>query len=114
MVTNHDSFRYLAHDYDFEIIGTILPAAGALADPSAGDLAELIEAMESNQLCTIFTETSLSDKLAQTVAAELDSCPSVKILPLYTGSVGPSGSGTDSYIGMIRANTDALLSGLGD
>ncbi len=114
LVTNHDSFSYFARDYGFEIIGTILPAASTLADPSAGDLAKLIEEMEAHKLCTIFTETSISDNLAQTVASELEGCSAVKILPLYTGSIGIPGSGADSYIGMYRANTDAIVSGLTD
>lgn len=31
---------------------------------------------------------------------------------LYTGSLGGPGSGADSYIGMMQANVDAIVTGL--
>jgi ABC-type Zn uptake system ZnuABC Zn-binding protein ZnuA len=112
LVTNHDSFGYFAHEYDFEVLGAVIPGVSTLAEPSANDLAELIAAMKDHDVCTIFTETSVSNSLAQTVAAELDNCEQVQVLPLYTEAIGPAGSGTDSYIGMFRANVDTIVQGL--
>ena len=112
LVTNHDSLGYMARDYDLQVLGTVLPAASTLADPSASDLAELIQEIEETGICTLFTETTVSDKLAQTVAAELEGCDEVRVLGLYTGAVGPAGSGTESYIGMFRYNVDTIVEGL--
>lgn len=112
LVTNHASFGYLAHEYDLTVLGTVLPAASTLADPSASDLAALIQTMEEHDLCTLFTEATVSDKLAQTVAAELTGCKEVSVKKLYTGAVGPAGSGADSYVGMFRYNIDAIVAGL--
>ncbi|MCA9934116.1 MAG: zinc ABC transporter substrate-binding protein [Ardenticatenaceae bacterium] len=112
LVTNHGAFGYFAHDYDFEMLGTVIPGLSTLAEPSANDLTELVNAMRSEGVCAIFTETTLSDQLAQTVANELDSCEQVQVIPLYTGSIGPAGSGADSYIGMFHANVDAIVQGL--
>jgi ABC-type Zn uptake system ZnuABC Zn-binding protein ZnuA len=33
LVTNHDSFAYFAHEYGFEVLGTVIPAASTLAEP---------------------------------------------------------------------------------
>jgi ABC-type Zn uptake system ZnuABC Zn-binding protein ZnuA len=112
LVTNHDSLSYFAHEYGFELIGNVIPGTSTLAEPSASDLADLIGEMKKHDLCTIFTETSVSDTLAQTVASEIDNCDDVHVIKLYTGSVGPIGSGADSYIGMFRANVDAVVEGL--
>jgi ABC-type Zn uptake system ZnuABC Zn-binding protein ZnuA len=112
LVTNHDSFGYLANEYDFEILGTVIPSISTLAEPSANDLNDLIVAMEEHNVCVVFTETSVSDSLAQTVAAELENCDQVKVLPLYTEAIGPAGSGADSYVGMFRSNTDTIVQGL--
>ena len=112
LITNHSALGYLAHDYDFEILGTVIPGMSTLAEPSASDLVELIGTMEAHGICTIFTETTVSDSLAQTVAAELSSCDDVQVLPLYTGALGPTGSDADSYTGMFRANIDTILEGL--
>ncbi len=112
LVTNHNSLGYLAERYDFELLGTILPGASTLAEPSAANLSELVEAMSTAGVCTVFAETTAADTLARTVAAELSTCDEVKIVPLYTGALGPAGSGADSYLGMMRANAAAIVQGL--
>lgn len=112
LVSNHDALAYFAHDYGFEVIGTIIPSISSLAEPSASNLAELIKEMQFHNVCALFTETTLNDKLAQTVASELKHCTEVKVLRLYTGALGPVGSEADSYIGMYKANVDAIVQGL--
>jgi copper(I)-binding protein len=112
LVTNHDSFGYLADDYGFTVLGTVIPVASTLAEPSASDLASLIEEMEAHGVCTLFIETTVSDTLARTVAAEVSGCDQVRVLQLYTGALGPDGSGADSYIGMFRFNVDTIVQGL--
>ena len=112
LVTNHDSFAYFARAYGFEVIATVIPAASTLAEPSAGDLVALVEEMEAHGVCTIFTETSVGDALAQTVAAELDACDDVLVIPLYSEALGPPGSGAETYIGMFTSNVDAIVEGL--
>jgi zinc/manganese transport system substrate-binding protein len=68
--------------------------------------------MEKSGVCTIFIDIGANDNLAQTVAMELSGCDEVEIVPLHTGSLGPQGSGADSYIGMLRANVDRIVEGL--
>jgi len=108
VVTNHDSFAYFADQYDFEIIGTVVPAASTLAEPSATELADLVQIMEREEVCSIFSETTANDRLALAVADELPGCEQVEIISLYTGSLGVSGSPADNYLGMMRANIDAI------
>lgn len=112
LVTNHDSFSYFAQAYDFEILGTVVPGSSTIAEPSAADLTALIGTMEDHGVCTIFTETTVSDSLSQTVAAELDTCDVVQVVPLYTGAIGPAGSGAENFIDMFRANVEAIVTGL--
>lgn len=112
LVTNHDAFGYLAHEFDLTVLGTVIPGMSTLAESSASDLARLIEEMEAHGVCTLFTETTVSDSLSQTVATELDSCAEVQVLQLFTGAVGVAGSGTDNYMAMYRANIDTIVAGL--
>ena len=112
LVTNHGVFNYFAEEYGLKIVGTIIPSTSTQAEPSAGDLAELIKDIEKSGVCTIFSDIAANDNLAQTVAMELNGCDEVEIVPLHTGSIGPQGSGADSYIGMIRANVDRIVEGL--
>jgi ABC-type Zn uptake system ZnuABC Zn-binding protein ZnuA len=113
LVTNHDNLGYFAHAYGFTIAGTILPGGSTLAEPSARDLAGLTDMMRSEGVCAIFVETIANDRLAQVVARELaGDCSQVQVLSLYTDALGAPGSGADSYIGMMRANTDTIVAGL--
>jgi ABC-type Zn uptake system ZnuABC Zn-binding protein ZnuA len=113
LVTNHDSLQYFAEAYGFTVLDTVIPAASTLAEPSAADLAQLISTMETHGTCTIFSEASASDEIAKTAAGELSGCAEVQLLPLYTGALGPPGSGADSYIGMFRSNVETIVQGLG-
>ncbi|MFN2136479.1 MAG: metal ABC transporter substrate-binding protein [Candidatus Promineifilaceae bacterium] len=108
LVTNHSAFNYFAHAYGFTVLGTVIPAASTLAEPSANDLVQLVATMKAHDLCTVFTETTVSDTLAQTVASELDTCAEVQVVPLFVGSIGESGG----YIEMFRTNVDRLVEGL--
>jgi ABC-type Zn uptake system ZnuABC Zn-binding protein ZnuA len=110
LVTNHDSLGYFAGAYNFELVGTVIPGFSTSAEPSASELAALIDAMTQAGVCTVFVETTASDALAATVSAELDQCDAVQVLPLYTGSLG-SGDAS-SYIGMFRANVETIVEGL--
>jgi zinc/manganese transport system substrate-binding protein/manganese/iron transport system substrate-binding protein len=109
LITNHDAFGYFAEAYGFEIIGTVLPGTSTLAEPSANNLADLVETMRQAGICTIFAETTANIQLAETVAAELSDCDNVAVVTLYTGAIGLPGSGADSYIGMMKANIDAIV-----
>lgn len=110
LVTNHDSFAYLARDYEFEVVGTVIPAASTSAEPSASDLADLVTAMTEENICTIFAELSNNSSLAEVVSAELNHCPNVQVIPLHTGSLGDGE--TSTYIGLFRSNIKAIVDGL--
>ncbi|GIK54493.1 MAG: zinc ABC transporter solute-binding protein [Chloroflexi bacterium] len=113
LITNHDALAYFAHAYDFEILGTIIPGGSTLAESSATSLAALVSLMAEHGICTIFAENTSNTNLAAAVAAELKTCAGgVQVSQLYTDALGAPGSGADSYIGMFRANVDAVVKGL--
>lgn len=112
LVTNHDAYGYFADEYGFRVLGTVIPSISTVAEPSAADLAGLATAMADQGVCAIFTDSTVSDRLAQTIAAELKTCEEVRVVQLYSGALGPPGSDADSYIGMMRANVAAIVEGL--
>lgn len=114
LVTNHDSLAYFARRFDFEIVGTVIPAASTVAEPSAQEMVRLVQKMQDEGVCAIFAESTANARLAETVAAELDNCQGVQVLALYTGALGPEGSGGDSYVQMMRVNTERIVQGLGN
>jgi zinc/manganese transport system substrate-binding protein len=111
LVTSHDALGYFADRYGFTIVGVVIPGGSTLADPSSAEIAELVETMEREDVTTIFGETSSSSALAEVVAAELGE--EVSVVELYTGSLGESGSGADTVIGMIETNARLIVDALG-
>lgn len=113
LVTNHDSLAYFARRFDFEIVGTVIPGASTLAEPSAQSLAGLVERMREEEVCTVFAESTANALLAETVADELEACEEVQVLSLYTGALGASGSGAESYVALMEENLEVVVEGLG-
>ena len=107
LVTSHDSFGYFANLYGFEVIGVVLSITTDV-EPSAGDLADLVEEVKEEGVPVVFGETTVSERLAAAVAKE----SGAELVRLYSGSLGPQGSGADTYIDMIRTNVERIVEGL--
>ena len=108
LVTDHDSFGYFANRYGLEIVGAVVPAFSTNAEPSARELAELQQVIQTSNTKAIFVGTTINPVLADQIAADTG----IKVIPLYTGSLGQPGSGTETYLDFIRYNTTALVKGL--
>lgn len=110
LVTNHHVFGYLADRFDFEIVGAVIPGGTTLAAPSAADLRDLAGAIEQAGVPAIFAESSQPDRLMQVLASEAGI--EVEVIELFTESLTPEGEGADSYLAMMRANTERIANGL--
>lgn len=110
LVTNHEVFGYYADRYGFEVVGTIIPSGSTLDGTGAGGLAELAETIEAEGVPAIFSDTSSSDQLAQTLADEVGE---VAVVELYTESLGDAGSDGATYVSMIRSNAERIAAALG-
>ncbi len=108
LVTSHDSLSYFAKAYGFEVVGLVIPSLGTELEPSAEHIAELIEVVREHGVPAVFGETTVSERLAQTVARETGA----ELVKLYSGSMGVEGSGADTYIGMVRANVERIVEAL--
>lgn len=109
LVTSHDTLGYFAQRYGFEVVGTIIPGVTTELDPSAAELAKLSDAIRAQQVPAIFTETTMSDRLARSLADETG----VRVIrALYTGSLDEPGTGADTYTNMMRTNTGVIVDAL--
>ena len=99
LVTNHEVLGYFADRYGFEVLGSVIPSLSTLAEPSAGALRELADAIEEAGVPAIFTERSSPARLAEALAAE---GTDVEVVPLDLESLGAAGSGADTYVGLVR------------
>ncbi len=110
LVTNHDSFLYFGEYFGFEILDTILAGGSTLAQPGTAHLANLVETIREEGTKAIFAETTADARLPRTVAAEFD--PPLRVVELYTGSLGPAGSGAETYPTWLVTNARLIAEGL--
>ena len=111
LVTNHDAFGYFADRYGFEVIGTVIPSLTTLAEPSPASLEALAELIEETGVPAIFSEyLSHSRDIATALADRLDG---VSVVSLYSGALGPEGSGAETYVTMMRVNAQTIAEALG-
>ncbi|MCY4116052.1 MAG: metal ABC transporter substrate-binding protein, partial [Caldilineaceae bacterium] len=108
LVTSHDSFSYLAALYGFEIVGLVIPSLATHVEPSAEHIASVIDVVRERDVQAVFGETTVSERLAKTIAEETGA----QLFRLYTGSLGPEGSGADTYLGMVRTNVERIVEAL--
>lgn len=107
LVTDHDALGYYADRYDIRVIGTVIPALSTQAQASAGDVARLVRTIRSTGVTTIFPASSANPKLTSAIARDADA----EVGPaLYADTLGPDSPG-DTYIGSLRFNTRALVTG---
>lgn len=110
LVTNHHVFGYLARQYDVTLLGAAIPGGTTLAAPSPADLQELVDAIDEAGVRTIFAESSQPARLVQVLAEEADR--EVDVVELITESLAPPGDPGDTYLDMMRVNTERIVTGL--
>jgi ABC-type Zn uptake system ZnuABC Zn-binding protein ZnuA len=111
LVTAHDTFGYFAKRYGYTIVGTALGSISTeTADPSAGELAELVEQIKAAGVPAIFAENIHNPGLMDRIASEAG----VTLGPtLYTDALGEPGSDGDTYLKMMRYNVTTIVTALG-
>jgi zinc/manganese transport system substrate-binding protein len=109
LVTDHDAFGYFAHRYGLDVVGAVIPSQTTQAQPSAGATARLVELIRREHVRAVFPESSLNRRLAETIARETGA---TSRFTLYGDTLGPAGSAGATYLGMERANADAIVRGL--
>lgn len=109
LVTNHESFASFADRYDFTVLGAVIPSMSTADSGSARDLARLAVTIRRRHVPAIFVDTSSPARLADRLASDV---AGVKVVALYTESLGKPGSGADTYVGMVRKNARRIADAL--
>lgn len=109
LVTNHDFLGYFARRYGFEIVGVVLPGGSTLVEPSARDLAELLEIIEREGIQTIIVEASNPNRISDALAKDVG----IETILLYSGALSDVTGPTPTYIDFMRYNAQAIARVLG-
>jgi ABC-type Zn uptake system ZnuABC Zn-binding protein ZnuA len=109
IVTNHDAFGYFIERYGLSYAGSIIPSMSSEAQPSAQDIAKLIERIKEEKVRVIFLESSINPSLARQIGNDTGA----KVVDtLYGDSLGEPGSPGATYEGMMRYDADTIVSAL--
>ncbi len=101
-ITTHTAFGYLAARYGLEQVG--ISGLSPDEEPSPARIAEVQQVATQRGLTTIFYETAVSPKVAETIASDLGLATDV-LDPIETLSQDSRGS---DYIEVMHSNLDSL------
>ncbi|RAR42241.1 metal ABC transporter substrate-binding protein [Paenibacillus sp. MDMC362] len=109
-ITQHAAFGYLAHEYGL----TQIPIAGLSPDqePSASQMAKIIEFAKENNVNTIFFETLVASNVAETIATEIGA--STAVLNPIEGLTEEDIAKELDYITIMQQNLQALQAALNE
>ena len=102
IVTFHDAFGYFARTYEIEIVGVAVEAPGQ--EPSAKEIAALIDAIKAAGVTSVFSEVQFPSKVLDQIAAETGA---TVLEDLFSDALGEAPA--ESYLGAMRANASAIL-----
>jgi zinc transport system substrate-binding protein len=109
IVTSHDAFSYLADRYGLGQIS--ISGISPEAEPTPRELEEIVEEVRAHGATTVFFETLVSPRIAETVAREAG-VDSTTLDPLEGLTEEDIAAGAD-YFSVMRENLEALREALG-
>jgi zinc transport system substrate-binding protein len=109
IVTSHDAFGYLAERYDLEQIA--ISGLSPEAEPTPGELERVVAEVRASGATTVFFETLVSPRIAETVAREAG-VDTATLDPLEGLTEEDIAGGAD-YFSVMQRNLDALRKALG-
>ncbi|MCO1597311.1 metal ABC transporter substrate-binding protein [Micromonospora sp. RHAY321] len=105
IVTSHAAFGYLADRYRLEQVG--ITGLSPDVEPSPQRLAQVIEEAKEHRATTIFFETLVSPKVAETIAGQVGARTAV-LDPIEGLAAGSDGD----YLSVMRTNLQTLRTAL--
>jgi manganese/zinc/iron transport system substrate-binding protein len=112
LITAHDAFGYYGNAYGIEVRG--LQGISTLSEFGLQDVSSLVKFIVANKIKAVFVESSVSPKAIEAVVQGcLKRGHKVRIGgTLYSDAMGDAGTPEGTYIGMVRYNTNTIVSSL--
>jgi ABC-type Zn uptake system ZnuABC Zn-binding protein ZnuA len=109
LVTTHDALGYYARRYGLRVVGAVIPSRSTRAQPSAGDVDALVDAIRREHVPAIFAESSVNADVEEAIAQEAGATIG---RALWADTLGPADSDGATYVDSIASNTEAIVDGL--
>ncbi len=108
-MTNHDAMGYFAAAYGLTVVGSVIPSASTNAQPSAADVADIVDKIRAERVPAVFAEASINPALIEQVGREAG----VTVVDdIYSDSLGAANSDGGTYVDMMRANSEKIAAAL--
>ncbi|MCI2956658.1 anchored repeat ABC transporter, substrate-binding protein [Agromyces atrinae] len=101
LVTTHDAFGYLAHEYGVQIAGFVTP--NPATEPSLADRRKLTETIRTLDVPAVFLEPNLAAR--SSMLTEVAEHEGVSVCPIYGDTFDET---VRDYIGLLRFNAQSL------
>jgi manganese/zinc/iron transport system substrate-binding protein len=112
VITAHDAFNYFGRAYGFEVRG--LQGISTASEAGTADIQGLAEFIADRRIPAVFVESSVSPRAIEAVREAVRSRGwDVQIgEQLFSDAMGDPDTPEGTYVGMVRHNIDAIVSGL--
>ena len=112
LVTAHDAFGYFAEAYNIEV--RAIQGVSTSTEAGARDIKELADFLAARQIPAVFVESSVPPQTIRALQEAVRSRGFELAIggELYSDAMGPTGSGADSYMSMVRHNVTTIVNSL--
>jgi manganese/zinc/iron transport system substrate-binding protein len=113
LITSHDAFQYFGRRYGLQVEG--IQGMSTASEAGLQRIPQLLDLVVSRSIPSVFRESSVAGKLMDALieGAHARGHPLRVGAELYSDALGPTGSGADSYIGMMEHNFREIATALG-
>jgi ABC-type Zn uptake system ZnuABC Zn-binding protein ZnuA len=108
LVTDHMTFGYFSKAYGFEQAGLVIASLSSSAAPSAQELASLEKTISDQHITSLFVDSTVNTVMADQISRDTG----IKVVKIYSGSLGGPGSGAENYLDFMRVDVTAIVTAL--
>jgi len=112
LITAHDAFGYFGKAYGVKVMG--LQGISTAAEFGLQDIKRLKEVIVKNKIRAVFVESSVSPRFIKSLVAGVKAEGHQITIggELYSDAMGPKGTATDNYFGMVKHNVNTIVNAL--
>lgn len=114
LITSHDAFQYFGRRFQVQV--EAIQGVSTVSEPGIQTIGKLVNIILQQKVNAVFVESSVSSKsiTALIESVQRNQHQVKRGAVLYSDAFGGKGSGADTYIGMLRTNTQHIFEGLKD
>lgn len=113
LVTAHDAFAYYGRAYGIEVEG--IQGISTESEAGIADIRRMVDTVVERDVPAVFIESTINPRTIQSVIDGAGKRGHEVVIggELYSDAMGEHGTPEGTYIGMLRANTLAIVEALG-